>query len=292
MPSLDDFAEILQRDEPLAPLTWLKVGGPAQFFLTPRDASELTQIIIACRDSQTPVRVLGSGSNLLVRDEGVPGAVVQLSAPEFAKVEISESTCTAGAGALLSHVISESVRAGLAGLETLAGIPGTVGGAVVGNVGGRYGDIGSLVTSINAIDLEGNPVTRSGDSLMFSYRKSGLEELIVLSATFELQPQNSEEITERLRQIWITKKASQPLASQSVGCIFKNPRGSSAGELIEKAGLKGTRIGGAEISDRHANFLVTNDGATSDDVLRLMDLVKSKVSAQFGVHLEPEVQIW
>lgn len=253
---------------------------------------ELSQVLKICHEGQIPIRILGSGSNLLVRDEGVPGAVVQLSAPEFAAVKIDGTTCTAGAGALLSHVISETVREGLAGLETLAGIPGTVGGAVRGNAGGRHGDIGTLVTSISALDAEGNQVTRSGDGLMFGYRSSGLVDLVILEATFELQRQTSEEITERLRQIWITKKASQPLASQSVGCIFKNPRGSSAGELIEKAGLKGTRIGAAEVSDRHANFLITHDGATSDDVLRLIDLIKSKVAGQFGVHLEPEVQIW
>lgn len=268
------------------------MGGPAQFFLSPRDVGELTQVLKICHEGQIPIRILGSGSNLLVRDEGVPGAVVQLSAPEFAAVKINGTTCTAGAGALLSHVISETVREGLAGLETLAGIPGTIGGAVRGNAGGRHGDIGTFVTNVSALDAEGNLVTRSGDALMFGYRSSGLADLVILDATFELQRQTSEEITERLRQIWITKKASQPLASQSVGCIFKNPRGSSAGELIEKAGLKGTRIGAAEVSDRHANFLITHEGATSDDVLRLVDLIRSKVAGQFGVHLEPEVQIW
>ncbi len=268
------------------------MGGPAQYFLTPHNAAELAQVLAVCHENHVPVHLLGSGSNLLVRDEGVAGAVIYLNAPAFAEVKISGSTCSAGAGALLSHVISETVRAGLAGFETLAGIPGTIGGALCGNAGGRHGDIGSFVTSISALDLEGRPVVRTGDGLMFGYRTSGLEDLVFLDATFALQPQKSEEITERLRKIWITKKASQPLASQSVGCIFKNPRGSSAGELIEKAGLKGTRVGAAEVSDRHANFLVTHSGATSSDVLRLMDLVQSKVAGQFGVHLEPEVKIW
>ncbi len=227
-----------------------------------------------------------------MRDDGVAGAVIQLSAPAFGQVSVDGNICTAGAGALLSHVISESVRAGLAGLETLAGIPGTIGGAVFGNAGGRNGDVGSFVTRVTAMDLQGNRVTRDRESLSFGYRESGLDSLILLEISFELQPQPSDEITERLRQVWITKKASQPLASQSVGCIFKNPRGSSAGELIEKAGMKGTRVGGAEVSDRHANFIVTHDGATSADVLRLMDLIVSKVSGQFGVRLEPEVQIW
>lgn len=292
MHSLEDFPEILRRDEPLAPLTWLKVGGPAQYFLTPRSREELSQILATCHASQIPVRVLGSGSNLLVRDEGVPGAVIRLSEPAFTGVTVEGTTCTAGAGALLSHVISESVRAGLAGFETLAGIPGTIGGAVFGNAGGRHGEIANLVTSVTAMDFQGREVVRTGDELNFSYRSSDFTDLVILSVTFTLQVGQPDDITDRLRKIWITKKASQPLSSQSVGCIFKNPRGSSAGELIEKAGMKGTRVGGAEVSDRHANFIVATDGATSDDVLRLMDLVKSKVSGQFGVHLEPEVKIW
>lgn len=235
---------------------------------------------------------MGGGSNLLIRDEGVAGAVIRLSDPVFSKVEVKGAVCTAGAGALLSHVLSETIRAGLAGFEALAGIPGTIGGAIVGNAGGRHGDIGALVSQVTALDVQGSPVQKKGDELMFEYRESGLRDLIILEAEFQLQPQSAEEITDRLRKIWITKKAVQPLASQSVGCIFKNPRGSSAGELIEKAGLKGTRVGGAEVSDRHANFLVTLPGATSDDVLRLMNLVQSKVEGQFGIRLEPEVQIW
>jgi UDP-N-acetylmuramate dehydrogenase len=181
---------------------------------------------------------------------------------------------------------------GLAGFEVLAGIPGTIGGALHGNVGSRHGDIGSLVKSVSFLNLTGEQVVRQGDELTFAYRQGSTDEPIILEATFQLRHDDPDEITERLRKIWITKKASQPLASQSAGCIFKNPRGLTAGELIEQAGLKGTRVGGAEVSDRHANFLVTSEGATSDDVLRLMDLVKSKVAGQYGVHLEPEVVIW
>lgn len=268
------------------------MGGPAQYCLAPRSADELSRVLKTCHEAQIPVRIMGGGSNLLVRDEGVPGAVIRLTNPAFCSVKVDGNVCTAGAGAALSHVISETIRAGLAGFEVLAGIPGTIGGAIVGNAGGRHGDIGALVTKVVALDFTGSPVQREGDGLMFEYRESAMRDLIILEAVFELQPEPTEEITERLRKIWITKKAVQPLASQSVGCIFKNPRGSSAGELIDKAGLKGTRVGGAEVSDRHANFLVTLPGATSDDVLRLMNLVQTKVEGQFGIRLEPEVQIW
>jgi UDP-N-acetylmuramate dehydrogenase len=292
MPALDEFRDILRRDEPLAPYTWLKIGGPAQYFVTPRTAEELAAVLQACAAQQIPVRIFGSGSNLLVHDEGVGGAVIRLTEPEFAKVTIDGTICRAGAAALLSNVISETVRAGLAGFEELAGIPGTIGGALHGNAGGRHGEIGSLVKSVTCLYLAGVRVLRKVDDVAFSYRHSGLEELVILEAEFQLRTDDPTQITDRLRKIWITKKASQPLAEQSAGCIFKNPRGLTAGELIEQAGLKGTRVGGAEVSDRHANFLVTHPGATSADVLRLMDLVKSRVAGQFGVHLEPEVVIW
>lgn len=292
MHSFDEFPDILLRNESLAPYTWLKVGGPAQFFLTPRSVDELSRILQVCHEQGIPVHLLGSGSNLLVRDEGVSGAVIRMSDPVFAKVSVDGTTVRAGAGALLSHVIAETVRAGLAGFENLSGIPGTIGGAIHGNAGGRNGEIGPLVKAVTLMDAQGQTLTRTRDDLNFSYRQSGVNGLLVLEVTFELTKEDPDQIADRLRKLWITKKASQPLSSQSAGCIFKNPRGLSAGELIEQAGLKGTRLGGAEVSDRHANFIVTHEGCTSADILRLMDLVRSKVSAQFGVPLETEVQIW
>lgn len=292
MSSLDQFAEILKRDEPLAPYTWLKVGGPAQFLLEPRDADELTRVVKACNAEGIPVRVLGGGSNVIVRDEGVGGAVLRLTNPSFAQVQISGNRVTAGGGALLSHVISETVRAGLAGFENLAGIPGTIGGALHGNAGGRHGEIAQFVRRVTVLTASGETLVRTDDELQFDYRQSNLDELLVLEAEFELQPDDPDQISQRLKKIWIAKKASQPLSSQTAGCVFKNPRGQRAGQLIEQAGLKGARIGGAEINDRHANFIVTHEGASSGDVLRLMDLVRSKVAEQFGVPLEPEVKIW
>jgi UDP-N-acetylmuramate dehydrogenase len=292
MPAFDEFNDILRRDEPLAPYTWLRIGGPAQYFFTPRNEGELVRVVQACAAQQVPVRILGGGSNLLVHDEGVGGAVVRLTDPAFAQVSIDGTVCRAGGAASLSHVISETVRAGLAGFEELAGIPGTIGGAIRGNAGSRNAEIGGLVKSVSCLSLGGERVTRKGEELGFSYRNSSLDELIVLSAEFQLRTDSPDQITDRLRKVWITKKATQPLAEQSAGCIFKNPRGQTAGELIEQAGLKGTRVGGAEVSDRHANFFITHPGASSNDVLRLMELVKSGVAGQFGVHLEPEVVIW
>jgi len=292
MRSFRDFAEITQRDEMLAQHTWLKVGGPAQFLVRPRTRDELVNVVTTCHEEQIPVHVLGSGSNLLVRDEGVSGVVLHLGATDLGRVTVEGNRVRAGAGALLSHTIAESVKAGLGGLDALVGIPGTIGGALHGNAGGKSGDIGQFVRSVDVLTASGEQRTRRGEELSFSYRQSSLNELILLEAEFELAPESYDLITHRMRKLWIMKKATQPLVFQSAGCIFKYPRGMSAGLLIDQAGLKGTRIGNAEISDRHANFIVTHSGATARDVLRLIDLARSKVSEQFGVELELEVQIW
>jgi UDP-N-acetylmuramate dehydrogenase len=292
MPLLDAFKEISLLDEPLGPYTWMKIGGPAQFLVRPRNPDELLEVVSYCHEEQIPVRVLGGGSNVLVRDEGISGAVVQLVDESFSRISIDGASVQAGAGALLAQLISHSVKAELAGLETLSGIPGTVGGALRGNAGGRSGDIGQFVDSVTAMNAKGEISTRRGNDLWFGYRESNIDELIILEGTFSLQPGDPQEITRRMRKLWIMKKATQPLSFQSAGCIFKNPRGLSAGSLIEQAGLKGIRVGQAEISDRHANFIVTHPNAKSDDVLRLIDLARSKVSEQFGVDLELEIKIW
>ena len=292
MSSLEDFSDIIQLDKPLAPLTWMNIGGPAQYFLRPRNRDELQQVVACCHENEINVRILGSGSNVLIRDEGISGAVIQLVDPQLADVSIDGHEVRAGSAALLSQVVSASVKAGLAGLETLTGIPGTIGGALKGNAGGKSGEIGQLTRSVLAMSGKGELVTRTGDELSFAYRSSNITEPFILEGTFALQPEDPDEITQRMKKIWIMKKSSQPLSDQSAGCIFKNPRGLSAGSLIDQAGLKGTHVGGASISDRHANFIVTSEGCKSDDVLRLIDITRSKVSEQFGVDLELEIQIW
>lgn len=292
MSLLEHFSEITKADEPLAPLTWMKTGGVAQYVVTPRNQDELQNVVAWCHENETPIRVLGGGSNVLVSDDGVSGVVLRLSDESFGNVEIDGTTVRAGATALLSHVISESVTAGLAGLETLVGIPGTIGGALRGNAGGKSGDIGQFVSAVTVLTAKGEQFTRREDELSFSYRQSSINELVILEGEFQLQEDSAEEITRRMKKLWIMKKATQPLASQSAGCIFRNPRGLSSGALIEQAGLKGTRVGGAEVSDRHANFIITHPEATSSDVLRLIDLIQSKVSEQFGVELELEIQVW
>ncbi|MFO1093218.1 MAG: UDP-N-acetylmuramate dehydrogenase [Planctomycetaceae bacterium] len=277
---------------PLAPYTWLKVGGPAQFLVEPRSAEELADVVRAAHQSGIPFRILGSGSNILVPDAGVSGITLRLSHESFAAVAVAPPVVRAGAGALLSNVMSESVAAGLAGLENLVGIPGTVGGALHGNAGTRHGEVGQYVRSVTVITPAGDLCLRTEDELTFGYRTSSINEPAILEAEFELTPEDPDEIARRLRKLWIMKKSTQPLSFQSAGCIFKNPRGLSAGALIEQAGLKGTRVGQAEVSDRHANFIITHDGATAAEVRTLIDLIRSKVTEIHGVDLELEIQVW
>ena len=292
MSSLDAFNQILQRDEPLAPYTWMKIGGPAQYLMQPRTPAELVQVVQTCAAVEAPIKLLGGGSNLLVRDAGVSGVVLRIYGEPFATVEVKDDVVRAGAGAMLTTVISATVNAGLAGMETLVGIPGTIGGALHGNAGGRIGDIGQFVETVTALTASGDVITRTKDELSFGYRESNLDDLIILEATFRLQADDPGEITRHMRKLWISKKATQPYSFQSAGCVFKNPRGMSAGLLIDQAGLRGTRIGDAEISDRHANFIVSHPGASSNDVQRLIDLARSKVAEQFGVDLELEIEVW
>lgn len=286
------FEEILRRDEPLAPYTWFRLGGRAEYFALPRNVDELAALVGRARQEQIPVRLLGGGSNLLIRAEVVPGLVVHLAHPAFSEIRVSDSRVVAGAGAKLGHVISSSVREGLAGLETLVGIPGTIGGALRGNAGGRSGDIGQWTCRATLMTRDGQLLERAGDELVFAYRQSNLDELVILSGEFKLEADDPVALTKRMQKLWIVKKANQPLSHQSAGCIFKNPRGMSAGMLIDQAGMKGNRVGGAEVSDRHANFIITEPGATSQQVLQLIDLVKERVAERMGVELETEIEIW
>lgn len=292
MPFESDFKDIVRRDEPLAAHTWFKLGGPAQYFAQPRSQEELAAVIERARAEDLPIRLLGGGSNVLVRDEGVSGVVISLEQPAFTSIKVEKGRVTAGGGAKLHHVVSTSVREGLAGLENLVGIPGTVGGALHGNAGGRGGDIGQWTCAATVMTRNGEIIQRQRNDLIFAYRQSSLDELVILEGQFQLEEDNPAELVKRMQKLWIVKKASQPLSHQSAGCIFKNPRGMSAGMLIEQAGLKETKVGGAEVSDRHANFIIAHEGAKSSDVLELIELVKRHLADRLGIELELEIEIW
>jgi UDP-N-acetylmuramate dehydrogenase len=238
------------------------------------------------------MRLLGQGSNILVCDEGVPGMVIHLSSPAFCKIRIEGRSLSAGGGALLGRAVTTAVHRGLAGLEMLIGIPGTVGGALHGNAGTHSGNIGQWTLSATVIAANGEVHERSGDELAFGYRQSSLDDLVILEASCQLEEDNPRELAQRMQKQWIVKKASQPMGHQSAGCVFKNPRGQSAGELIDDAGLKGTRIGGAVVSDRHANFIIAEPECTAQDVLRLIELIRGQVRDRMEIELELELEVW
>jgi UDP-N-acetylmuramate dehydrogenase len=292
MAALDEFADVVKRNEPLAPYTYLKLGGPAEMLVQPRSRDELAAVVRRCFQEHVPLRVLGGGCNVLVPDEGVRGAVVRLSAPAFTQVTVVGRRVRAGTGATLSALISTAARHGLAGLETLVGIPGTVGGALRGNAGDRSGEIGPYVLLVEVLDDRGAMQVREREELRFAYRRSNLDDPVLVAAEFELEPDQADAIVKRMRKAWIQRKASQPLSFQAAGRIFQNPRGFSAAALITQGGLTGTRVGGAELSDRDANFVVAGPGATARDVLRLIDLVRSRVRERFNVELELEISVW
>jgi UDP-N-acetylmuramate dehydrogenase len=272
--------------------TWFQIGGPAEYFAEPENADQLLALVRRCHEEGIEARLLGHGSNILVRDEGVPGMVIHLSAPDFCKIQVDRRQIVAGGGAVMGRMVTTAVHGGLAGLETLIGIPGTVGGALHGNAGTHGGDIGQWAAGATVVTAAGEVVERSRDDLVFGYRESSLDELAILEATFQLEEDDPRQLARRMQKQWIIRKAAQPMGHQSSGCVFKNPRGASAGELIEKAGLKGTRIGGAVVSERHANFIIAEPECTGQDVLRLIELVRSQVHDRTGVTLELEMEIW
>ena len=286
------FEKIVRQGEPLAMHTWFQLGGPAEYFAEPGNLDELVALVRRCCEHDLPLRVLGGGSNILVRDEGVPGLVVQLAAPAFCEIRLDKNRITAGSGQRLGRVVTTAVHAGLAGLESLVAIPGTVGGALRKNAGTHGGDIGQWTLQVTTLTRSGEVVVRKREDLDFGYRHSGLDDPVIISAVLELEEDDPRELARRLQKQWIVRKASQPMGHQCAGCVFRDPRGISAGTLIEQAGLKGTRIGGAVVSDRHANFIVAEPEATSSDVLRLIDLVRSQVRDRVGTELELELEIW
>ena len=277
---------------PLAERTWFKLGGATQYFAEPSSADELLKVVKRCHEEGMHVRLLGGGSNVLVRDEGVTGMVISLTNRCFADVAISGRTVTVGSGAKLPNVITVTVGAGLAGLEPLVGIPGTIGGALHGNSGTQAGDVGQWTTRATVITRSGELIKRERNDLVFAYRQSSLDELVILDATFELEEEDPDELTKRMQKQWIVKKANLPMSHENTGCIFKNPRGMSAGMLIDQAGLKGERVGEVEVSQRHANFFIAHSGATTRDVLSLIDVVRSRIIERMGVELETELEIW
>jgi len=286
------FPDFVRPQESLAPFTLLRIGGKAEFLAEPRSVDELAALMRAAAELKLPVRVLGVGSNVLVRDEGVPGVVVRLVAPAFTGIEVEGKKVRAGGGAALSAVISAAASHGLAGLETLVGIAASIGGAVRSNAGDRSGEIGQYVRRVQVLDSKHQAVWREHEDLQFRENKSNLDDPVILAAEFELEPDLGEDIVKRMRKAWIHRMAKQPYSYEAAARIFKNPRGGQAAALIEAAGLSRTKVGGAEVSERNANYVIAGNNCTARDVLRLIDLLRTKIREHGGGTLEQDLVVW
>lgn len=292
MGALDAFAAIVHKEEPLEPYSHLRIGGPAEFLVQPRSRDELAGVVRACAEQQIPLRVLGEGCNVLVHDDGVRGAVVRLSEPAFKQVRVNGRRVEAGAGASLEALIGEAGKNGLAGLETLVGLHGTVGGTLRTNAGDRMGEVSQFVRRVEVLDGRGALQVRDRDDMQFGFHMSNLDDPVLVAAEFELDADSPAAIVKRMRKTWILRKASQPFSFQPSVRMFRDPRGQSAAALIEQAGVSRSRFGGAEVSDRDANCVVVSQGATAKDVLRLIEQIRERVQDRFDVELELEISVW
>jgi UDP-N-acetylmuramate dehydrogenase len=289
---LNGLEKIVETKHPLAKETWYGLGGPADYFIRPESTEQLALVVKRCNENKVPIYVLGYGSNLLVSDEGVRGAVIQLKSDNFSQIKFVKEQVIAGAGVELSRLLLTCAKKGLSGLEALTGIPGSVGGAVRMNSGGNFGDIGTVVESVTLMDKDGKVFEKKKPELQFDYRQTNIAAKFILEAKINMAAGDPEQITKTIKENWVYKKNNQPLNTINSGCIFKNSRGLSAGAMIDRAGLKGLQIGGAVVSEKHANFFIAQKGCTSKDILRLIDVVKEKVQKQFNVELELEIEIW
>jgi len=289
-------------DAPMGSMTWYGIGGRADLLIRPRTVQALGTLVKRCHRSGVPLRVFGRGANLLIADEGVGGIVVRLDRSTFRQVKYKEAgeaqLLLAGAGADLAKTLMDAARRGLEGLSPLAGIPATIGGALRMNAGGAHGCIGDVVESVTCLTRGGRRVTYPASELRFEYRQSNIPDPIILVAMFRLAPDDPIALRRRVKEIFEYKKSTQPLAGHSAGCVFKNPvdpvteQRVSAGKLIDEAGLKGFRIGGASVSTRHANFIVTDPGATAGEVIQVMEEIRRRVFENCGIELQEELIIW
>ena len=287
---------------PLAKHTWFGVGGGCDALVQPRSEAALSTLLRRCAEADIPVRVLGQGANLLVSDEGVDGVVLKLDQPCFSGWQIrahgDAELVQAGGGSDMARVMHESVREGLGGLEPMAGIPASVGGAVRMNAGGRYGAIGDVVERVTMMDAHGRVTAHERTAIHFDYRHNDLPQGLVLSAQFRLQSGDKTALRDRVVEIMKYKKSTQPMAENSAGCMFRNPtlpsgERVSAGMLIDRSGLKGLTVGSASVSPAHANFIcVDKAGGQANDVMRLVERVVAQVQQSQQVSLQTEVVFW
>lgn len=278
---------------PLSEHTTFKIGGPADWLVTPKNAADVRYVVQCCREHKAPLHVIGLGSDLLVADEGLRGVVLKL-ADKLSAIRVENTRITAEAGASNEAVAKAAQAAGLAGYEFASGIPGSIGGAAIMNAGAYDGEFADVAVSLTCLTPEGETVEVSAQEADWGYRHSMMDErgYIVLSATLQLAEDDPEAIQARMDDLRQRREGKQPLEMPSAGSTFKRPEGHFAGKLIQDAGLMGHSVGGAQVSVKHAGFIVNAGGASAADVRQLIADVQQRVLAESGVRLEPEVRMW
>lgn len=287
-----ELQHLVGENQPLKEYLWLGIGGPARFLAEPVEVGQISQLIQSARNHDVAIRILGHGSNVLVREAGFDGLVISLGGPATNRLEIDGNCLRAGAGAKLTHAAIKTVGAGLGGLEHLVGIPGSVGGAVVGNASAEGRDIGSVVRSIDVLDESGTAKTLSADEAGFSHRKSTLDGLVVLSVEFELEPREVSALTKRMQKLWIHRGQRRPADTARIVMPFMDPDSMSTRDLIVNTGLSGLREGDVSLDLSAPQYLVAHENATSDQCLKLIDRVREQVLLQTGIDLRLNLQIW
>mgnify|MGYP005912457165 CR=1 FL=1 len=279
-------------DEPMRKHTTFRIGGNADTFVRPESKEQIAEILRLCRKQDVPYFILGNGSNLLVGDRGFRGVVINIM-DNMNDIKVDGGIIKAQAGAMLIKVSRAARDNSLTGLEFASGIPGTIGGAIYMNAGAYGGEMKDVVTQVTAMDAEGEIYTFGTDELGFSYRHSVIQQrdLIVLDVTMKLAVGDQKIIDDRMSELAVARRTKQPLEYPSAGSTFKRPEGYFAGKLIMDAGLRGYRVGDAQVSEKHCGFVVNRGNATADDVIKLIDDVKAKVSEEYDVVLEPEVRM-
>lgn len=280
-------------EEPLKNHTTFRIGGPAKFFIEPSDLGDLKQVLSFVKKNNMAVFLLGAGSNILASDEGIEGIALKLNSLYFRKIVRKNCSLEVGSGCLLGQLLKFALKHGLSGMEFLVGIPGTVGGALAMNAGAWGKNMGDIIEKVVVMDYKGNIKVLSKENIKFDYRKSSLAKYIILSCTIRLAKAKKEEINSSINKYVKFRLNSQDNSYPNAGCIFKNPSVSEpAGRLIDLCSLKNKFVGGASVSDKHANFIVNRSNAKARDVLKLMGLIQNKVKQRFNINLEPEIKIW
>ena len=278
-------------NEPMSKHTTYGIGGPVSFYIKPKNKEDLKNILLFTENNSIPVYFVGTGSNLLVSDSGINGIVVSLEKSLKKITFLSETMIYAEGGAMLGKLVKLCISNNLTGLESLVGVPGTLGGALVMNAGAFGGEISKCLKSVDVINMDGTEHQYSSEDIHFQYRSSSFsKDEIIVGATFILKKDDPNHIQIKRQNASQGRKSSQPLRIRSAGSVFKNPENTAAGYLIDQAGLKGTVKGGAEISSKHANFFVNNGDATSYDLVSLIRIARKKVLKIFGIHLDLEIK--